>query len=65
MNCNICELKYGPFCTTLPGGKGYAKTDPDCPLVKSGRTEVGNFMFCDKHRYKFGAGTLYGTLGWY
>ena len=63
MNCDICELKYGPFCISLPFGKGYAKTDPNCNLVRNGRTEVGNFMYCENHRHRFGAGSPYGILG--
>ena len=63
MNCNICELKYGPVCLTLGGGRT-AKTDTSCTLVKYGRTEVGDFAYCKNHEYKFGAASPFGTLGW-
>ena len=63
MDCNICELQYGPFCTTMPNNKRYAKTDPKCTLVRYGRTEVGDFMYCEHHRNRFGYGTIYGVLG--
>ena len=65
MNCNICELQYGPFCTTMPGNHRSAKTDPNCTLVRRGRTKVGDFMYCENHRHQFGPGTPYGILGWY
>ena len=63
-DCNRCDLYYGPFCTTLPSGR-QAKYDYNCYKVKAARTDVGDFLYCEKDAYKFGPGSMYGTAGWY
>jgi len=66
MDCDRCKLNYGPVCISLPGGLyGNNYLGDNCPRRKTGRTDVGDFVYCDKDEYKFGAGTNYGQLGWY
>lgn len=63
--CDKCNLNYGPICTTLPGGmprNGYTNTN--CNRRRAARTEVGDFVYCEKDSNKFGPGTPYGTPGW-
>ena len=62
-DCNRCDLKYGPVCLTLPGGRTYVK-DTNCSMVKYGRTDVGDFAYCEKDKGKFYPGSIYGALGW-
>ena len=62
-DCYRCDLKYGPVCLTLPSNT-YAKTDTSCLLVKYGRTDIGDFAYCEKDKDKFYPGSMYGALGW-
>jgi len=63
--CNKdCGLKHGPACLTLPSGNS-VKIDSSCLKVKYGRTDVGDFAYCEEDKVKFYRGSIYGELGWY